>query len=151
MHSLNGFSVRRKTRFSLHLVISIFLVVSLSACNSNSGSDSSIGNAVSNIFNSSPNVNLVKEGNIQSCPTATLGQMADAFMSDPSWREFSSTSGGTVVELTGQISYEGLPATATIQFEVTGDTFKAVYLGINDVDQSLFVLSGLLSKMCAAA
>jgi hypothetical protein len=76
--------------------------------------------------------------------------MAEAFMSNPSWRDFPSTSGGTVVELTGEISYDGYPADALIQFNLSGGSFEAVYLGINDVDQSMLMLSSLLNKMCDA-
>jgi hypothetical protein len=76
--------------------------------------------------------------------------MAEAFMSNPSWRDFPSTSGGTVVELTGEISYDGYPADALIQFDLSGGSFEAVYLGINDVDQSMLMLSSLLNKMCDA-
>ena len=129
------------------------LTLGLTSCNSSSSnsSDSSISDAISTIFNDSPQVSMVKDSYVEACPTATVGQMADAFMSNPSWRDFSSTTGNTVVELTGQISYDGMPADALIQFEVTGSSFKAVYLGINNVDQNLLVLSTLLTKMCDAA
>ena len=83
-------------------------------------------------------------------PSATLGEMADAFMSDASWTDFPSSTGSTIVELTGEISYDGYPADAIIQFDLYGDSFEAVYLGINDVDQSKLVLSALLTKMCNA-
>jgi hypothetical protein len=76
--------------------------------------------------------------------------MADAFMSNPSWRAFTSLSGSKVVELSGGISYSSLPATAVIQFEVFGSTFEISYLGINDIDQNKLVLSALLTKMCDA-
>jgi hypothetical protein len=76
--------------------------------------------------------------------------MADAFMTNPSWRDFPSTTGSTVVELTGEISYDGYPADALIQFDLSGGSFEAVYLGINDVDQSRLLLSALLTKMCDA-
>ena len=76
--------------------------------------------------------------------------MADAFMSGPSWTDFPSDSGGTVVELTGEISYDGYPSTALIQFDLSGGSFEASYLGINDVDQSLITLNVLLNKMCEA-
>jgi hypothetical protein len=76
--------------------------------------------------------------------------MADAFMSGPNWTDFPSDSGGTIVELTGEISYDGYPSTALIQFELSGASFEASYLGINDVDQSLITLNVLLGKMCDA-
>ena len=123
----------------------------LAGCSSSSSSDAS--DATSDLldyFTESSNVLSVKDASLSSCPSATLGQMADAFMTNPSWRDFPSTSGGTVVELTGEISYDGFPADALIQFDLSGGSFEAVYLGINNVDQSLLVLSALLNKMCDA-
>jgi hypothetical protein len=76
--------------------------------------------------------------------------MAEAFFDNPNWSDFPSNSGGTVVELSGELTYSGLPATALIQFDVYGSTFEASYLGINDADQNLLVLSALFIKMCEA-
>jgi hypothetical protein len=122
----------------------------LAGCSSSSDSSDTSSDLL-DYFTESANVSSVKDARLGSCPSATLGQMADAFMTNPSWRDFPSTSGGTVVELTGEISYDGLPADALIQFDLSGGSFEAVYLGINDVDQSRLVLSALLTKMCDAA
>lgn len=123
----------------------------LAGCSSSSTSDSSDASSdLLDYFTESANVSSVKDANLSSCPLATLGEMADAFMTSPNWRDFPSTSGGTVVELTGEITYDGYPADALIQFDLSGGSFEAVYLGINDVDQSLLVLSALLTKMCDA-
>jgi hypothetical protein len=123
----------------------------LAGCSSSSSSDSSdVSSDLLEYFTDSANVSSVKDASLSSCPSATLGQMADAFMTNPSWRDFPSTTGGTVVELTGEISYDGLPADALIQFDLSGGSFEAVYLGINNVDQSRLVLSALLTKMCDA-
>jgi hypothetical protein len=124
----------------------------LAGCSSSSSSDSSdTSSDLLDYFTESANVSSVKDASLSSCPSATLGQMADAFMTNPSWRDFPSTTGGTVVELTGEISYDGLPADALIQFDLSGGSFEAVYLGINNVDQSMLMLSSLLTKMCNAA
>jgi hypothetical protein len=76
--------------------------------------------------------------------------MADAFMSGPIWSDFISDSGGTVVELSGGITYDGMEVIALIQFDVYGIEFEANYLGIDGVDQNQIVLSTLLTKMCDA-
>lgn len=124
----------------------------LAGCSSSSSSDSSdVSSDLLEYFTDSANVSSVKDASLSSCPSATLGQMAEAFMTSPSWRDFPSTTGGTVVELTGEISYDGLPADALIQFDLSGGSFEAVYLGINNVDQSMLMLSSLLTKMCDAA
>lgn len=142
-----------RSKMSKRPIYVLLAVISLllAGCSSSSSSDAS--DATSDLldyFTESSNVLSVKDASLSSCPSATLGQMADAFMTNPSWRDFPSTSGGTVVELTGEISYDGFPADALIQFDLSGGSFEAVYLGINNVDQSLLVLSALLNKMCDA-
>lgn len=134
------------------LIISAVLIpLLLTACSGSSSSDSSdVYSDTLDYFTDSVNVSSVKDASLSSCPTATLGEMADAFMSNANWTDFPSSTGSTIVELTGEISYDGYPADAIIQFELYGDSFEAVYLGINDVDQSKIVLSALLGKMCDA-
>ena len=139
----------RKKVISVALVLPLLLV----GCSSSDSSSESFDDPFtdfSDLFQDSANVSSVKDAYLTSCPTATLGEMADAFMSSPSWTDFPSNSGGTVVELTGEISYEGYPSTALIQFDLSGGSFEASYLGINDVDQSLITLNVLLNKMCEA-
>lgn len=135
--------MRKKPIYVLLALIPLLLA----GCSSSSDA-SDVSSDLLDYFTESANVSSVKDGSIGSCPSATLGQMADAFMTNPSWRDFPSTSGGTVVELTGEISYDGFPAEALIQFDLSGGSFEAVYLGINNVDQSRLVLSALLNKMC---
>ena len=135
-----------RSKMSKRPIYVLLAVISLllAGCSSSSSSDSSDASSdLLDYFTESANVSSVKDASISSCPSATLGQMADAFMTNPSWRDFPSTSGGTVVELTGEISYDGFPADALIQFDLSGGSFEAVYLGINNVDQSLLVLKHL--------
>jgi hypothetical protein len=139
----------RKRAISFALILSLLLV----GCSSSDSSSESFDDPFtdfSDLFQDSVNVSSVKDAYLTSCPTATLGEMADAFMSGPSWTDFPSDSGGTIVELTGEISYDGYPSSALIQFELSGGSFEASYLGINDVDQSLLTLNVLLNKMCEA-
>jgi len=133
----------------IYILLAIFSLL-LAGCSSSSDSSDASSDLL-DYFTESANVSSVKDASLSSCPSATLGQMADAFMTNPSWRDFPSTTGGTVVELTGEISYDGLPADALIQFDLSGGSFEAVYLGINNVDQSMLMLSSLLNKMCDAA
>ena len=140
-----------RSKMSKRPIYILLAIVPLLLAGCSSSSDSSDASSdLLDYFTESANVASVKDASLSSCPSATLGQMADAFMTNPSWRDFPSTTGGTVVELTGEISYDGLPADALIQFDLSGGSFEAVYLGINNVDQSLLVLSALLTKMCDA-
>ena len=140
-----------RSKMSKRPIYILLAIVPLLLAGCSSSSDSSdTSSDLLDYFTESANVSSVKDASLGSCPSATLGQMADAFMTNPSWRDFPSTTGGTVVELTGEISYDGLPADALIQFDLSGGSFEAVYLGINNVDQSRLVLSALLTKMCDA-
>lgn len=140
-----------RSKMSKRPIYILLAIVSLLLAGCSSSSDSSdTSSDLLDYFTESANVLSVKDASLGSCPSATLGQMADAFMTNPSWRDFPSTTGSTVVELTGEISYDGLPAEALIQFDLSGGSFEAVYLGINNVDQSRLVLSALLTKMCNA-
>jgi hypothetical protein len=140
-----------RSKISKRPIYVLLAVISLLLAGCSSSSDSSdVSSELLDYFTESANVSSVKDASLSSCPSATLSQMAEAFMSNPSWRDFPSTSGGTVVELTGEISYDGYPADALIQFDLSGGSFEAVYLGINDVDQSMLMLSSLLNKMCDA-
>jgi hypothetical protein len=97
-----------------------------------------------------PGVSVVKNGSLNECSHTTLGEMANAYMSNPNWSDFIADSGGTVVELSGGITYSGMEVTALIQFDVYGTAFEASYLGFNGVDQNQFMLNTLLTKMCDA-
>ena len=101
---------QKKIRRAIYIFVAIFPLL-LAGCSSSSSSDASdVSSDLLDYFTESANVSSVKDASLSSCPSATLGQMADAFMTNPSWRDFPSTSGGTVVELTGEISYDGFPS-----------------------------------------
>lgn len=135
----------------LLMISAVLIPLLLAGCSGSSSSDSSdTFSDPLDYFTDSANVLSVKDASLTSCPSATLGQMADAFMSNPSWTDFPSSTGSTIVELTGGMTYDGYPADAVIQFDLSGGSFEAVYLGINDVDQSRIMLSALLTKMCNA-
>jgi len=130
-------------------------VLTLTSCSSGSDSSSDSGSDYSasdlaDLFSESANVSSVKNGTVGACPSATLGEMADAFMGSPTWEEFTSTTGGTVVQLTGEISYDGYPSEAVLQWSVLGSTFDTEYFGINGVGQSLITVSALYNNMCSA-
>ena len=143
---------RTRARWRLVSACAVLTSLLLAGCGSSSSSDAIdfVNEAVDSFLGDSANVSSVKDAYLTSCPSATLGDMAYAFMSNPTWTDFPSITGGTVVELDGDITYDGIPASAVIQFDLSGGNFEAVYLGINGVDQSLIMLSSLLTKMCEA-
>ena len=138
---------------SIVAVTIILISTFLTGCSSSSSEDATafIDDTVNSFLGDSVNVSSVKDAYLSSCPSATLGQMADAFMANPSWSDFASTTGGTVVELTGGITFDSADVEALIQFELSGSSFEASYLSFNQVSQNQLMLSSLLTKMCDAA
>lgn len=63
-------------------------------------------------------VHQVTDGSIKGCPVATSKEMADGFLSNPSWSDFTSLSGEEVVELNGGMSYDGMPTQLVMQFPI---------------------------------
>ena len=136
-----------------HTVLgAVILSVALGGCSSstNSGAlDLDVGDLLP--FDSEP-VRQVKEGSVKACPLSTLGDMADGFLSNPDWSDFTSLSGETVVELTGGMSYDGVPTQLTVQFPINTLTgsFEVGYVELGGVGQNILVTSVLLTKMCEA-
>jgi hypothetical protein len=128
----------------------LFVALLLSGCGASSNAVD-----VTEVFEdltTSSTVDFVKSGSVEACPYATVGEMANAFMDSPNWTDFVSDQGETVVELQGGISFDGLPATATLQFVVdeAAGTFNTEWLGIDGEGQSLIMMGALLDKMCEA-
>lgn len=145
--------IRNRRKLNAIVIAVLFASTLLTGCSDSSSEDATafLDDTVNSFLGDSANVSSVKDAYLSSCPYATLGQMADAFMANPSWSDFASTTGGTVVELTGGITFDGADVEALIQFDLTGANFEAVYLSLNEVSQSKLMLSSLLTKMCEAA
>ena len=145
--------IRIRKKLNAVVIATLFASTLLSGCSSSSSEDATafIDDTVNSFLGDSVNVSSVKDAYLSSCPSATLGQMADAFMANPSWSDFASTTGGTVVELTGGITFDSADVEALIQFELSGSSFEASYLSFNQVSQNQLMLSSLLTKMCDAA
>lgn len=145
--------IRNRRKLISMAIAALFASTLLSGCSSSSSEDATafLDDTVNSFLGDSANVSSVKDAYLSSCPNATLGQMADAFMASPSWSDFASTTGGTVVELTGGITFDGADVEALIQFELSVSSFEATYLSLNEVSQNQLMLSSLLAKMCDAA
>lgn len=140
-------------RATVALMTALLTCLALAACGgSSSGGGGDVGGVdLPFIDTDSALVKSVKNGYIKACPTATVGEMADAFFPDAAWSDFTSTTGEDVVELTGMMSYDGSPARATLQFTVDPmDGFSASYVEIGSEPGNLLMISALLTKMCEA-
>ena len=77
------------------------------------------------------------------------GAAFNSFFSKPHWTHFTSTDGDEVVEFTEECYYDNAPADIKIQFvlDISGGTFTAEYLSINDVSQNKFMLAAMIKKV----
>lgn len=93
-------------------------------------------------------VTAVKGGSPEAYPDITYGEAFESFFSNTSWKYFESDKGKDIVEFTGDCLYADTEVTATFQFELDMEdgTFEIVYLGFNDVPQSILIEYALISK-----
>ena len=79
----------------------------------------------------------------------TYGKAFDAFLADPEWDYFESTTGLHVVEVTGDMTYDGYPVTAKLQFVLDLDegTFEAYHLSFDGEAQSKLMIAALIQKV----
>jgi hypothetical protein len=94
------------------------------------------------------NVEMVKKGHLNNCPSKTMEQMVDGFMGDPKWEGITGTDGNSYVNVSGNITYYGKQVRATYQFKIDGESFSFNALEFNGVPQNMLMSLALLNKMC---
>jgi hypothetical protein len=96
-----------------------------------------------------PEVLLVKGGQLDSCPSKTVEQMVDGFMNLPSWSSLTADDGNDYVNITGGITYDDKPIEAAIQYKVVSEErFEFNALEFNGIPQNPLVADTLLTAMC---
>jgi hypothetical protein len=100
-----------------------------------------------------PAVAMVKGGTLQSCPNATVEQMVNGFMGNPSWE--SDVAGNSVkfVNIGGDMTIFEKPVRATVQFVVDEEagSFEYQAFELNGVPQNNLMAASLMAKMCESA
>jgi hypothetical protein len=99
---------------------------------------------------SDPNVDMVKNGTLESCPSKTLDTLTVDFMSSPRWESGITEEGQTFVNVTGGIMYQEKEIVALIQFflNLEDSTFEFNALEFNGIPQNTLMAGGLLNNMC---
>ena len=103
--------------------------------------------------NDTKEIETIKEGHLYMCPTATVEEVVNGFMGDPSWESGITEDGIKFVNISGDITYAGKPVRAVIQFVFSkdGTSFEYNAFEINGVPQSQLMAAALLRKMCESA
>ncbi|MGG0937294.1 hypothetical protein [Brevibacillus centrosporus] len=94
-------------------------------------------------------VDLVKEGTFSARPNQKIGDAFDKFFGSPKWSAFDSDTGQKIVEFTGDMTYQGQPVKARMQFVVTPETgsFEIHTIGFNDIPQNKLMQAALMAKV----
>ena len=95
-------------------------------------------------------VELVRNGKLNSCPQATVGQVINGFMGSPKWASGKSADGQVFVNIEGDITFKDKPVRAMIQFFLDGESFSFNAFEMNGVPSANLIAIGLLDKMCAS-
>jgi hypothetical protein len=93
--------------------------------------------------------NIIKTGNFDQCPTATVEDLIKNYMSTPKWDSFMGEDNTYYLNVKGGIMYDGEPAKAHIQFRFL-DNMKW-YINALEVDgnpQNEYFITSLVSDMC---
>jgi len=98
-------------------------------------------------------IGMVKYAKAEGCPNATLEQMVNSYMGAPKWSSGVSDDGATFVNITGEITYAGKPASALIQYlvDVEADTYSFNVFEVNGESQDQLTTAALFLQMCQAA
>lgn len=100
----------------------------------------------------SPEVEMVKNGSLRSCPNMTVEEMVNGFMGSPSWESGVAEDGSRFVNIDGDITLHDKPVRAALQFlvDLEAGTFDFNAFETNEVPQPTYMALGLLDKMCEA-
>jgi len=106
--------------------------------------------ALENRSSSNKEIEIVKQSSLEMCPNATVEQMVDGYISNPSWESDVSDDGVKFVNISGEITYLNKTVDALLQFTFTkdGTSFKYNYFEMNEMVQNDFLANALLSNMC---
>lgn len=98
-------------------------------------------------------VTLVKEGSLYSCPSATVGEMVDSYLGDPSWESGKDDDNASFVNVGGDMTYAGNPVRGLVQFAVDAKagTFQYQAFEVNEIPQDNDTAAELLSQMCQSS
>lgn len=98
----------------------------------------------------SKDIQIVKAGSLQMCPSKTINEMVSGYMNSPSWESGLAEDGTRFVNIRGRVKWQDKPVTALLQFkiDVVNGTFEYGALELNEVPQFALIGIGLLGAMC---
>lgn len=95
----------------------------------------------------SQEVQMVKNGTLNSYPNKTLGQAIEGFVGNPKWESIVAEDGHKYVNIVGTIKYYEKDTKMALQYKINGNSFELNALEFNDIPQNLFIYGALMQKM----
>jgi hypothetical protein len=94
-------------------------------------------------------ITKVKNGSLSSHPGTPVGKALDHFLGHPQWTEGETKSGQQVVNVTGDVMFQGQRAKVLLQFMVNPEagTFELYALELNGVGQNRLVQAAFMDKV----
>lgn len=149
-------NIKKFAAILLAIMVTVVAASCLTACDD---TDDSSGSTVKTSAEDDT-IKMLKDGYPQDGTEITYGEAFEAFFANPTWNHFTGTRNGPdddedgepdyveenvdIVEFTGNCMYSNTEVKALIQFEISGDTFEAVFLSFNDVPQTEQMLNDVL-------
>lgn len=95
----------------------------------------------------SQEVQMVKNGTLNSYPNKTLGQAIEGFVGNPKWESIVAEDGNKYVNIVGTIKYHEKDIRMALQYKINGNKFELNALEFNDIPQNLLMYGALIEKM----
>lgn len=134
--------VRRKSGILCLSLSVVFLVLYPLIIFGFSGSGS--GGGVSK----NPYISMVQEGRLEAYPDRTIGIAVGGFVGDPEWETGVTDDENRVVNVRGDVLYDGEPSEIAVQFQINeDDTFEITAMELNGEPLNLFEIAGFIEAM----
>ena len=96
-------------------------------------------------------ITRIKDGSFNACSEATIGDLANNFLSNPKWEAIIATDGMWYVNLTGGMTLDGEPVEALVQFTAPMRDYADFGINafeLNEMPQNELMISELVNVMC---
>lgn len=95
-------------------------------------------------------VKIIKQSKLELCQTATIEEMVNSFMSNPSWKSDIADTGEKFVNISGDITYIDKPVKGVLQFifSKNNNSFQYNAFKMNGIVQDNLIANELLVEMC---
>jgi len=98
--------------------------------------------------NSSKNIDIVRNGYLESYKHMTLGEALNGYLESPNWEEIDADDGNKYINITGKCLYLDKEVDVVVQYLIYEDSYEFEYnaLAFNGVAQDIFVYGELIDN-----